>query len=1052
MRNKAKITISIISILLLILTSFDVYATNQLFCKEKEWKWNINGYWDTDIPGCWDIVVPCDYPTIQEAVRNASVGDRIFVRKGIYNENIEINKDGLILRGEGENITIVDGGKRGDVLKINANYVNISGFTFKNSGYGGAGVNLYASSGNIIEDNKIMNNKGNGLKIYRSHGNIIKNNIVRDNNKNGVIVTFSSLGNHIKNNEISSNIKCGVLVNQISRDNLVFGNHIVGNRFGIRCIESADNNLFYSNNFVKNHINAYDNSKNEWDHNNNGNYWDDYTGPDNNDDCVGDTPYNVSGGSNQDRFPLMYSVTSSVQETKLTIQGTYIDEDFILNATNKTIVVDDEGDGDYVKIQYAIDNADSGDIIEVYSGIYNENIEMPIGVILKGIPYELGKGGDTGKPVIHGYDDNHVLTLNADGIQVYGFKIEHTGLEYAGIKIFSNFNLVEKNDILGCGDGINIYCSTNNDIVDNTITDNNFGIYTYMSHSTIVGNIVEYNDDGIVLSRSNSEIERNFLENNTYYGLLQHISTNVTVRNNTISHHDKFGVQLLGCNNNSLEGNTVTFNLQGGFSLFKSTDNIIDDNVIKGNLEGVSLWYSNNNIIDCSYFAENSYGIDLSYSDDNRITANNIFNSSATGIYIGMSKNNKLRYNDMVNCGVLVDSYLLSCWWNDVDTSNKANGKTIYYYINKTGLDISQDAGQVILVNCNLFMINSLSISNVSVGIELAYSKNNDIVDNFISHVRDGIILVRSSNNNIKNNNIANVGKKAIFLSWDSNYNLIIQNTVYNSNDVGIALETCDYNEITNNTVTAEKNENKIYSSADLKGSADTRDTIIELFFFKIGIALGFGSNGNTVNQNYVANMNISIAIGHILHVQEGNRVINNTLINNDEGIVLGYSRNNYICGNTIFNSSFAGIAMDWLSDDNYIVGNEISGGYGGIGLRTCNNNTILRNNISNFEYIGVYLWYSANNKVLQNNFFDNRQHASFNNGYQNEWNENFWDDWSGLRFRLFKNLPKRIRGGVNIINNKTPFIGFRFSIPWSNFDRHPSLTPYENFGYSEEN
>lgn len=53
------------------------------------------------------IVVPSDYPTISEAIKNASPGDAILVKNGIYRErSLEINKT-LSLIGENANETII---------------------------------------------------------------------------------------------------------------------------------------------------------------------------------------------------------------------------------------------------------------------------------------------------------------------------------------------------------------------------------------------------------------------------------------------------------------------------------------------------------------------------------------------------------------------------------------------------------------------------------------------------------------------------------------------------------------------------------------------------------------------------------------------------------------------------------------------------------------------------------------------------------------------------------------------------------------------------------
>ena len=45
------------------------------------------------------IIVPDDYPTIQQAVDNATNGNIIFVRSGTYSENLEINTN-ITLHGE----------------------------------------------------------------------------------------------------------------------------------------------------------------------------------------------------------------------------------------------------------------------------------------------------------------------------------------------------------------------------------------------------------------------------------------------------------------------------------------------------------------------------------------------------------------------------------------------------------------------------------------------------------------------------------------------------------------------------------------------------------------------------------------------------------------------------------------------------------------------------------------------------------------------------------------------------------------------------------------
>ena len=114
------------------------------------------------------IYVPDDYPTIQEAINNAKEGDTIFVRIGIYNENIAIEKP-INLIGEKKNKTIIDGQGKGNTITLTCERITINGFTITNGSqknvpkiksWDSAGIRLNASNNTIISNIITNNNLG----------------------------------------------------------------------------------------------------------------------------------------------------------------------------------------------------------------------------------------------------------------------------------------------------------------------------------------------------------------------------------------------------------------------------------------------------------------------------------------------------------------------------------------------------------------------------------------------------------------------------------------------------------------------------------------------------------------------------------------------------------------------------------------------------------------------------------------------------------------------------------------------------------------------------
>jgi len=90
------------------------------------------------------IIVPQDFATLNAAIDNASQGDTIFVKNGVYMENLVIDKP-LTIMAESAS-TIIDGGGRGTVVWINANHTVVSGFTIRNIGSNFTDSGIYVDS------------------------------------------------------------------------------------------------------------------------------------------------------------------------------------------------------------------------------------------------------------------------------------------------------------------------------------------------------------------------------------------------------------------------------------------------------------------------------------------------------------------------------------------------------------------------------------------------------------------------------------------------------------------------------------------------------------------------------------------------------------------------------------------------------------------------------------------------------------------------------------------------------------------------------------------
>jgi nitrous oxidase accessory protein len=174
------------------------------------------------------------------------------------------------------------------------------------------GLAVWNSSNNDIRRNR-ADHSYYAIFLASANNNTVVDNIAEENSNPDVVGGFgmgislleNSSHNVVARNTARENFN-GVELTRGCKFNAIYANNLSDNKHGIR-LDKNYNNLVYGNNFVRNTISGYDNSsRNIWN-TTFGNYYSDYRGNDGNGDGIGDQPYSIPKGDQDeiDARPLM---------------------------------------------------------------------------------------------------------------------------------------------------------------------------------------------------------------------------------------------------------------------------------------------------------------------------------------------------------------------------------------------------------------------------------------------------------------------------------------------------------------------------------------------------------------------------------------------------------------------------------------------------------------------------------------------------------------------------------------------------------------------------
>jgi len=294
------------------------------------------------------------------------------------------------------------------------------------------------------------------------------------------------------------------------------------------------------------------------------------------------------------------------------------------NSSAETIIVDKNGNGNFTKIQNAMDASSDGDEIRVWEGTYYENVEINTQISL------IGNG--SANTTIDARESGYVVELYSNDVTIRGFSIINSEKGYfpvyCGLRIVSsgnhifenNFsnnlvgiilegnkidNIIELNDFKNNKNyDIMLNFNSNHNIITKNTMDGGAGLSIFGQHiknTEFTKNTISARSTGLWFKNSENILIRFCSINGGGDGIHFEDSSRILIQYNSINDHDSHGIILDASSNNIVQGNAITQN-NIGVLLKGSSDNdsIHTNNIVNNAQYGVDNDDNNDLTVNCT--------------------------------------------------------------------------------------------------------------------------------------------------------------------------------------------------------------------------------------------------------------------------------------------------------------------------------------------------------------------------------------------------------------------------------------------------------------------